>query len=75
MTKSWQGKVYYQKATLLHLAVAQNTDVAVLKYLVALGADVSAQFNVKVIISGGGWLIINTPPPLFFAVVDNSKEL
>ena len=65
---------YYHKMTLLHLAVALNTDVAILKYMVTHGADVCAQFNVKVPINGGeGYFIVTTPPPLHFAVVDNSN--
>ena len=62
--------------SLLHFAVVRNPDIELLKYLVSLGANVNASFEVTIYNEKGRRACcLFTPSPLHLAVSDNRIEV
>ena len=74
------GKHEGYEMSLLHFAIGQEQDLQLVEYLVSLGADVNAQFNVRKpdIDDKGelrGYGIYPTPPPLHFAAIQDNTNV
>jgi len=74
------GKHEGYEYSLLHLAIGQEKDLKLVEYLVSLGADVNAQFNVrKPDIDDKdelrGYFTSPTPPPLHFAAIQDNTNV
>jgi len=66
--------------SLLHLAIGKEADLKLVEYLVSLGADINAQFNVREpdIDNNGkvrGYYTYPTPPSLHFAVIQDDSNI
>ena len=73
VTGKYRGE---NKVSLLHFAVVRNPDIELLKYLVSLGANVNASFEVTIYNEKGRRACcLFTPSPLHLAVSDNRIEV